>query len=142
MRILFEWKVPLTLGRSARGGCLFDELISNGGLGELMTSRIMRRMFEAVGYLHTIGIVHRDIKLENILLTDQNNLESVKLSDFGVVRIIEEGEGSLATGKEGEGERRRPVILSQVGSVAYMGAWVDFSGESRKGVGRRGTMGR
>ena len=107
-----------------------------------MTSRIMRRMFEAVGYLHTIGIVHRDIKLENILLTDQNNLESVKLSDFGVVRIIEEGEGSLATGKEGEGERRRPVIRSQVGSVAYMGAWVDVSGESRKGVGRRGTMGR
>lgn len=55
------------------------------------------------------GLQHQ---LENILLTTPFDLSSVKLSDFGVVRILED---ASKNGKE------RPQILSQVGSVAYMG---------------------
>ncbi len=43
--------------------------------------RIWGQVMMAVGYLHEKNIAHRDIKLENILLT--KDLETVKLIDFG-----------------------------------------------------------
>lgn len=38
-------------------------------------------------YLHTKVIAHKDLKLENILVFEQNNRETLKLSDFGLSRI-------------------------------------------------------
>lgn len=49
----------------ARGGCLFDTLIELGGLGEPKTALVMKRMLEAVQYLHSIDMVHRDIKVRD-----------------------------------------------------------------------------
>ena len=40
-------------------------------------------MVSAVGYLHALGFVHRDLKLENILLDRDGN---IKLTDFGYSR--------------------------------------------------------
>lgn len=34
--------------------------------------------------MHENSIVHRDLKLENILLQDSNNLSSIKIIDFGL----------------------------------------------------------
>ena len=42
--------------------------------------------------MHSIGIVHRDIKLDNILLDGQGN---VKIGDFGVSRRVEQDEELL-----------------------------------------------
>ena len=53
--------------------------------------------------------------MENILLIKPGDLNTVKLSDFGVVRILEDAS---------QGDGARPEILSQVGSVAYMGRWL------------------
>lgn len=45
---------------------------------------LVRQLLSTVAYLHEIGVVHRDIKLENILLKKTNrNQYVVKLIDFG-----------------------------------------------------------
>ena len=41
---------------------------------------------QGISYMHSIGIVHRDIKLDNILLDGQGN---VKIGDFGVSRRVD-----------------------------------------------------
>uniref|UniRef100_A0A3Q1FU94 Ribosomal protein S6 kinase related a n=1 Tax=Acanthochromis polyacanthus TaxID=80966 RepID=A0A3Q1FU94_9TELE len=45
-------------------------------------------MGSALGFLHDLGIMHRDIKMENILLSDQGHL---LLSDFGLSRRLKRG---------------------------------------------------
>ncbi|ELR23177.1 protein kinase, putative [Acanthamoeba castellanii str. Neff] len=56
-------------------------LKQHGRLDEPVVYRIFSQLVEAVSYLHANGIVHRDIKIENILI-DEASL-SVKLCDFG-----------------------------------------------------------
>ena len=46
---------------------------------------IFLKIAQAVHYCHSVGIMHRDIKLENILVNvdEKNNLTDLKLADFG-----------------------------------------------------------
>lgn len=50
---------------------------------------LFKQIIEAIGYIHTRNIVHRDIKLDNILLDGKGN---VKIGDFGVSRLYVEGQ--------------------------------------------------
>src|SRR2546422_11573955 len=52
------------------------------GLQEVMT--IMSRLLDALDYAHEHGVVHRDIKPQNIIMTPDGRL---KLADFGIARI-------------------------------------------------------
>jgi serine/threonine protein kinase len=70
------------------GGELFDYLVEKGRLGEDETKVIFGQLCLAVAYVHNKGIVHRDLKLENILLDERCR---VKLSDFGFTREFERG---------------------------------------------------
>ncbi|KZP14898.1 Pkinase-domain-containing protein [Athelia psychrophila] len=70
------------------GGELFDYLAEKGRLGEEETKILFGQLCLAVYYLHEKGIVHRDLKLENVLLDERCR---VKLGDFGFTREYERG---------------------------------------------------
>ena len=46
---------------------------------------LFKQLIQGVGYLHAHGIAHRDIKLENLLLTKDSKL---KITDFGVSEVF------------------------------------------------------
>ncbi|MFQ5529224.1 MAG: serine/threonine-protein kinase, partial [Gemmatimonadota bacterium] len=56
--------------------------------------RIAGEMAEALGHAHALGIVHRDVKPSNILLTREHAM----LADFGVARAIDRGASEHLTG--------------------------------------------
>jgi len=66
----------------AGGGELYDDVKNSGYYDENIAAPIIEQILRAVQYLHEHGIVHRDLKLENVLYKDiDTNL--VKLADFG-----------------------------------------------------------
>jgi len=70
------------------GGELFDYLAEKGRLSEEETKKIFGQLCLATHYIHESGAVHRDLKLENVLLDDRCN---VKIGDFGFTREFEHG---------------------------------------------------
>ncbi|KAJ2765586.1 serine/threonine protein kinase, partial [Coemansia nantahalensis] len=73
----------------AAGGELFDEIVRRECLSEDDARRVLLQLLLAIRHLHHMGIVHRDIKLENILLADKAALR-LKLADFGLAKIVGE----------------------------------------------------
>ncbi|KAJ3223955.1 hypothetical protein HDU81_008823 [Chytriomyces hyalinus] len=71
------------------GGEAFDYLCSVGRMddGEAATRKLFREIVMAVGYCHEKNFVHRDLKLENVLLTKDL---TVKVIDFGFTRPFKE----------------------------------------------------
>jgi len=57
---------------------LLEEM--KGKLDENLCAYLLRRTLEGLNYLHSRGIVHRDIKSDNILINSEGD---IKLADFG-----------------------------------------------------------
>jgi len=64
----------------ASGGELFDYILTHRYLKDGAARRLFAQLVSGVGYLHKKGIVHRDLKLENLLLDRNRNL---MITDFG-----------------------------------------------------------
>ncbi|RMX91751.1 hypothetical protein D0868_13810 [Hortaea werneckii] len=64
----------------ASGGELFDFILNQRYLKDPAARRLFAQLVSGVGYLHKKGIVHRDLKLENLLLDRNRN---IIITDFG-----------------------------------------------------------
>jgi serine/threonine-protein kinase len=82
-------------GLDARHPFLVMELIEGGTLRELLIERgpmpphavaaVLRPVLGGLGAAHRAGLVHRDVKPENVLISDDGE---VKIADFGLVRAV------------------------------------------------------
>lgn len=71
----------------ASGGELFQYIADQGkGLDEYLARRMFAQLVSGVGYLHKNGIIHRDLKLENLLLDSKGN---IIITDFGFANIFD-----------------------------------------------------
>lgn len=88
------------------GESVGDRLRRTGALPFVDARRIMREVADALAYAHARGVVHRDIKPDNILLDEQSGRAMV--TDFGIARAATDGNSRLtATG-------------TAIGTPAYM----------------------
>lgn len=67
-----------------KGGPIIKRLLRDGPMSEDEAKVIVKQILSCLLYLHSKGIVHRDIKLENILFSSPDNTNlKVRLIDFG-----------------------------------------------------------
>ena len=60
---------------------------------------IARQILEGVGHAHAHGLVHRDLKPDNIMLVDMGGWQRAKIVDFGVVKLIGDAEAAMGGSK-------------------------------------------
>jgi serine/threonine-protein kinase Chk2 len=74
----------------APGGDLFDRVVSKKTYPENEARALMRNLCAAIQYLHSQGIAHRDLKPENILMASKDDDVDIKVSDFGLSKVVGE----------------------------------------------------
>ena len=72
--IVMEYVEGITLGRKIRDG---------GAIPWRESLTIFKQMLSAIGHAHRVGIIHRDIKPNNVMITDDR---TVKVTDFGLAK--------------------------------------------------------
>jgi serine/threonine protein kinase len=84
-----------------RGGDLRAWLTANGPLLPAEVARIGAGIAAALAQVHAAGVVHRDVKPENVLMDDAGSQRTPRLTDFGISRFAnssEIGRSSLLAG--------------------------------------------
>eukprot|EP00927_Polykrikos_kofoidii_P012447 TRINITY_DN15363_c0_g4_i1.p1 TRINITY_DN15363_c0_g4~~TRINITY_DN15363_c0_g4_i1.p1 ORF type:complete len:604 (-),score=83.61 TRINITY_DN15363_c0_g4_i1:161-1972(-) len=86
----YEGKNDVWLVMELCGSELYAKLCDKKVYSEADAADVMQQMFQAVNYLHSRRVIHRDLKLENWLLSASENDrdDRLKLIDFGFSRIL------------------------------------------------------
>jgi serine/threonine protein kinase len=80
--------------------------------------KILMDTASGLDYLHSIGVVHGDLKTANVLLKggkDQKGI-SCKITDFGLSRVLDINASHISTGTHG----RQPVVVRPVHQSAQL----------------------
>jgi len=84
---------PYCVLEIALGGELFN-FVNLGAFPEKMARLYFKQLIAGIKYIHEKGIYHRDLKFENILLSEDLNL---KIGDFGLSITDKDMKGKLTT---------------------------------------------
>jgi phosphorylase kinase gamma subunit/serine/threonine-protein kinase Chk2/calcium/calmodulin-dependent protein kinase I len=68
------------------GGDLFDRVVKKGFYLERDAVPLMRKLLTAIAFIHSRGVAHRDLKIENIMLESTHNDVDIKVTDFGLAK--------------------------------------------------------
>jgi hypothetical protein len=79
-----------------RGESLADRLRREGKIPVEQARRVVREIADALDHAHRHGVVHRDIKADNVLLDDETGRPM--LTDFGIAKVRASGATLTATG--------------------------------------------
>jgi serine/threonine-protein kinase len=100
---------PFLVMERLAGRTLGSEIKSNGRLAPARVAWIAHQMLAALDVAHAAGIVHRDVKPENIFLVSMPGIEDfVKLLDFGIAKLADKAAPQLTQSD------------TMLGSPAYM----------------------
>ena len=111
----------------ATGGELFDLLISAGSLSEEAAWPYISALVSGVLHCHKLGVVHRDLKLENVMLCSDDP-RAIRIIDFGlavVLPLAEDGsiKESLLEGAAGTPSYRAPEVTTGPYSPPGLDVW-------------------
>jgi calcium-dependent protein kinase len=114
------------------GGDLFSFIVKNKILSENLVKLILKQILDGLNYLHQKGIIHRNVKPENILISGKDFTElsdiQIKLSDYGFSEMLtkrKQAGGKVAgppfyTSPEViEGKYNHKCDIWSVGVIAY-----------------------
>ncbi len=105
---LLYYTMPFIQGESLRA-----KLSREGELPVPEAARILREVADALAFAHSQGVVHRDVKPDNVMLSSGHAL----VTDFGVAKALEEGQ----SGQEGEADPSGLTSLGvALGTPTYM----------------------
>lgn len=95
------------------GGELFEHLIRNGAYSEAQAAVFLRQFAEAMSFMHSNGVVHADLKPENLMMSsEQDDVAQLKVVDFGCAVMQHDSSSDLTEESNGQDE------IS--GTTAYM----------------------
>lgn len=86
------------------GTDLLSLVLERGSFPEEDAKSVFRKLLSALGHLHSLGIAHRDVKLENLVVSSSDDITSVKLIDFGLA---------------GQVTSANPYLTARCGTPAY-----------------------
>ncbi|KAA6366645.1 MAG: putative AGC family protein kinase, partial [Streblomastix strix] len=116
-------KSTVILLEYANLGTLYDLIQTGNEIPLTVIRTIMKQLLTGLNYIHSKGIIHRDIKGGNIMLHSPlgSGRVNCKIADFGVVKIKK--------------DLQQSTLLSFAGTPAYMAPEVFITGGIQKGTG-------
>ena len=123
--------------------CSGGDLYTRDPYTEEEAARIISSILSAVAYMHSMGVVHRDLKYENILFVNESPTADVKIIDFGLSKFyggqpMVDSVGTIYTMAPEVllGSYTSQADLWSVGVIAYMllSSQMPFYGRKRRHV--------
>ncbi|QTB92011.1 Stk1 family PASTA domain-containing Ser/Thr kinase [Bifidobacterium saguini] len=85
-------RLPYIVMEYVKGQTLRDIIKVNGALSQRDCEQVMLGVLSALDYSHRMGIIHRDIKPGNIMISEQG---VVKVMDFGIARALDDSAATM-----------------------------------------------
>ena len=80
---------------------------------EYEAKKIMKDITKALSYLHSLGVIHRDVKLENIVIDlDEEGIKRARIIDFGLSCLL--GPGQTSQDPVGTLKYAAPEVISRI----------------------------